>query len=90
VERVPPDPGCAPRPLAASLRLTRRGSVAWHRIVRSGTDGRFRVDLGSGRYTVTPLARAGSAFPRPGPAQTVTVRAGHYTRITVTYDTGIR
>ena len=90
VERVPPDTGCAPRPLAARLRITRTGGSASGRVVRSGSDGRFRVELGPGRYTITPLRRAGSPFPRPGPPQTVTVRPGHYSRVTVTYDTGIR
>ena len=89
VERVPPDPRCAPRPLAARLRIRRTGGSTG-RVVRSGSDGRFRVSLRPGRYILTPLAQPGSPFPRPGPAQTVTVRAGLFTRVTVTYDTGIR
>ena len=90
VERVPPDPQCAPRPLAARVRIVRTGHPGSRWVVGSGSDGRFRVALAPGRYTVTPLARRGSPFPRPGPPQTVTVRTGRYTRVTVTYDTGIR
>jgi hypothetical protein len=90
VERNPPDPQCRPRPLAARLRIARSGGSGAGRVVRSGSDGRFRVKLSPGRYTLTPLAQPGSPFPRPGPPQTVTVHTGRFTYVTVTYDTGIR
>ena len=90
VERVPPDPRCGPRPLAATLRIhpTGRSTPRW--TVRSGQDGRFSVRLAPGTYVVKPLAAAGSAFPRPPAPRRVTVHAGRFTRITITYDTGIR
>jgi hypothetical protein len=50
----------------------------------------LRVPLAPGRYTIVPLARNGSPFPRPPQPITLTVRASHYTRVTITYDTGIR
>jgi hypothetical protein len=89
VERVPPDPQCAPRPLAATLRVHRRGSRTGI-LVHSGTDGRFRVRLAAGTYVVQPLAQGRSPFPRPPGPLTVRVRTGHFTNITITYDTGIR
>ena len=40
VETVPPQPGCAPRPLAATLRIRRVGSHGAFTRVRSGVNGR--------------------------------------------------
>ena len=90
VERVPPDPRCAPHPLSAPVRIRRSGSSGPGQVIRSGADGRFRVRLAPGRYAVQPLPRGGSPFPRPGPAQTVDVHSGRFVHITITYDTGIR
>jgi hypothetical protein len=90
VERVPPEPQCAPRPLAASMRIRRVGSALASRRVRSQADGRFRVGLPPGAYLVQALPRARSPFPRPPAALGVTVYTGGFTDITITYDTGIR
>ena len=89
VESVPPQPQCAPRPLAATLRISAPGG-SHVRTVHSGADGRFKLALRPGTYLVTPEPKAGSPFPRPPAAEQVRVRPGRYTRITVTYDTGIR
>jgi len=59
-------------------------------LVHSGTEGRFRVRLTPGTYVVQPLRQGGSPFPRPPGPSTVRVRTGHFTNITITYDTGIR
>lgn len=90
VERVPPQPGCAPRPLTAVLRIRRLGSRAAARSVRSQSDGRFRVRLSPGAYTVQALPLVGSPFLRPPSPLRVQVRPGRFTVITITYDTGIR
>jgi hypothetical protein len=90
VERVPPFPGCAPRPLAASLLIHRGGSGAPGTRVHSGADGRFRVRLSPGRYVVQAMAQTGSPFPRPPAPETVTVHPHRFTTVTITYDTGIR
>jgi hypothetical protein len=91
VERVPPLPGCAPRPLAVTLRFRRLvGGTARGTTIRSGADGRFRVRLAPGTYLVLPLPRAGSPFPRP-PGEAVEIVHPHrFTFVTITYDTGIR
>ena len=39
---------------------------------------------------VKALPYAGFALPRPPAASLVQVSAGRYTRVTITYDTGIR
>lgn len=90
VERVPPQPGCAPRPVVATLRIRRLGSRTAARSVRSASDGRVRVRLAPGAYTVQALPRAGSPFPRPPSPSRVQIRPGRFTVITITYDTGIR
>ncbi|HZL48513.1 MAG TPA: hypothetical protein VFC30_05810 [Solirubrobacteraceae bacterium] len=90
VESVPPVPGCAPRPLRATLRIRRVGSHGPSASVRSAADGRFRVRLYPGTFVVQALAHAGAALPRPPAASRVQVHAGRYTFVTITYDTGIR
>lgn len=75
------------RPLAAVLYLSRIGSHGPARVVRSGADGRFRVALPVGRYRLKP--RNAAPYPHAEP-QTVTVRAGRFTAVSVAYDTGIR
>jgi len=90
VESVPPTPGCAPKPLLATLRICRVGSRAPATIVRTAVDGRFRVRLSPGTYVVQALAQVGFALPRPPAPRRVGVHAGRYTFVTITYDTGIR
>jgi len=90
VERVPPQPGCAPRPISATVRVSAVGRRAPVVVVRSGSDGRFRVRLPAGAYVVRALRQGGSPFPRPPAPRRVRVRRGHFTALTLTYDTGIR
>ena len=90
VETVPPQPECAPKPLVASLRVDRLRSQRPAIIVRSGADGRFRAQLTAGEYAVQALPDTRSPFPRPPPPFDVRVKTGRFTRITITYDTGIR
>lgn len=90
VERVPPVPGCAARPLVATLRIWRSGERTHEQSVRSRSDGRFRVKLPPGTYTVEGASLGASPFPRPPPPTQVHVRPGGFTSITLTYDTGIR
>jgi hypothetical protein len=90
VERIPPDPQCAPRPGPADVRLLQPdGSVAAQ--TRAGPDGTFTVTAAPGRYRVGATALAGG--PGRGcqvdPEQ-VTVVAGSLARVAVSCDTGIR
>jgi hypothetical protein len=90
LERVPPLPGCAPRPLAVTLRFRRLGGAIRATTIHTGADGRFRVPLTPGRYLVVALPRAGSPFPRPPGDITETVHPHRFAFVTITYDTGIR
>lgn len=55
--------------------------------IRSDEEGRFRVGLVAGRYTLVP--ESGDPFPVASP-QDVVVMAGSFTEVTVLFDTGIR
>jgi hypothetical protein len=90
VEHVPPLPGCAPRPLIATVRVWRAGQKTRAESVRSRSDGHFRVDLSPGTYTVEATPQGASALPRPPLPLRVQVSRGRFTPITLTYDTGIR
>ncbi|HTN24790.1 MAG TPA: hypothetical protein VL120_12435 [Solirubrobacteraceae bacterium] len=90
VETIPPDPRCAPAAVAARVRVVRRSD---HHLVaqpRTRTDGSFRIRLRPGRYSVTARPVAGGPLPRCPPGINATVRAGHYTRVAISCDSGIR
>ena len=57
--------------------------------VETGSDGRFRIALPAGTYRVGPPQRAGRFLPR-GSEETVTVRAGKFVQVTITFDSGMR
>jgi len=90
VERLPPDPRCAPRGLAAIVRVYRLSDR--HTVARLRTDraGRFRVRMRGGRYGVSARPAAGGPFPRCSQPATAIVHKGRYTRVTIMCDTGIR
>lgn len=90
VARIPPQPGCGPRPLAATLRIRRIAAATREFEVRSGVNGHFRVRLAPGRYVVRGLAHGASGLPRPPAPLRVQVRAHRFTAVTIEYDTGIR
>ena len=79
---------CPDAPYEASIRV-RRASGKVVKTVRSGEDGRFRVNLAPGRYMLVPLSPHEGAPPYAGPL-TVRVRAHGFTRVTISYDSGIR
>jgi hypothetical protein len=87
VER-PGDPNCADKPYQATVIV--ENADGSHEITRftSGADGRFRVALEPATYLLNPQSKT-SPFPR-GVPQIVTVEAGRYSQITISYDTGIR
>lgn len=53
----------------------------------SGEDGRFRIDLAPGAYTLVP--QNGNPLPQAQPVA-VRVREGSYTHVEIGYDSGIR
>jgi hypothetical protein len=86
VERDPPDPACADRPLArAVVRARRDGRVAGE--TRTDARGRFRLRLSPGRYR---LYTSGGIQPFGAPVATARVVAHRFTRVTLHVDSGIR
>jgi hypothetical protein len=88
VEREPPDPACAERPVAgAILVFTDDGGLEVARVT-SAADGTFTVELAPGAYHVNAAPVEG-LMGTPGPMD-VEVEAGPLTELQVSYDTGIR
>lgn len=87
VERNPPDPACADKPLQTLVSIFRTSDLA-HAVaqVSSNASGTFEASLPSGNYMVSA---GGSNLPRC-PQTPATVRQGAYTAITIGCDTGIR
>ena len=90
VERYPPDPACAPRPVAGATIVVRDGGGREIARTTSGGDGTYRVAVRAGTVQV-------EAGPVPGvmraPAPiVVVVPAGPaaWVRVDLSYDTGIR
>ncbi len=88
VERNPPDPSCAPRPVAGATIIIRDGSGAQVAAAVTGTDGAFSVALPQGDYVVDPMPVRG--LMGTAARQSVSVAAGSVTVIQLDYDTGIR
>jgi hypothetical protein len=75
------------RPYDARLRIRARATKKIVTTVRSGEDGRFKVRLRPGRYVVEPVS--GSRYPAADPVP-ATVHSHRFTRVTISFDSGIR
>jgi len=88
VERQPPDPACADRPVAgATLLVTKNGDEVTR--TPSAADGTFELRLAPGEYELVPQPVQGLM----GTAQPIalTLRTGEpLPPLVVAYDTGIR
>lgn len=86
VERA--DSPCPDKPIAAAIEVQApNGDVVAH--ARSGTDGRFEVEVEPGHYVLAPQPPSEMGFPIGKPLDVV-VRPHRFTKVTVTFDTGIR
>jgi hypothetical protein len=88
VERIPPDPNCAARPVAGAVVSVRDQAGTELARTTTGADGTYFVELPAGRYVVT----AGSVdglMGTPAP-QDAAVAAGGTSTVDLVYDTGIR
>ena len=88
VEKTPPDPACAPRPVDGAVLVF--NDAAGTEVARTTTagDGTFFAELPAGVYVVTPQP-ANGLLGTPGP-QSVTVTDGVTAHLDLAYDTGIR
>jgi hypothetical protein len=89
VERIPPDPACAPRPVVGAVMVITASDG--HEVARTttDTDGSWTVPLAAGTYTLTPQAVSG-LLGRAPPLQFTVSATGASVGLDVTYDTGIR
>ena len=87
VERIPPDPGCADRPVKGAEIVVLNSTGETVADLLSDADGRFSVSLAPGIYTFKPQRAAG--LLGTAPEQVVVVAAADVV-VTVRYDTGIR
>jgi hypothetical protein len=88
VETIPPDPACAPRPVAGAVLVFTDVDGTEVARATSADDGTYAVELPPGAYRVTPQPVEGLMGT---PAQMeVEVGAGPPTELQVSYDTGIR
>lgn len=86
VERI--DTPCPDKPYQATIVVKdERGGEAAR--VQSSTDGRFRVELAPGTYTLAPQSPNLGGIPSAREQQ-VEVRAGAFTTVSVQFDSGIR
>ena len=88
VEQNPPDPSCAPRPVAGATIVIRDGSGAQVAVAISAQDGKYFAALRPGHYVVDPQpveGLLGTAAKQPAD-----VAAGEITDVALEYDTGIR
>jgi hypothetical protein len=90
VERNPPDPACAARPVPGAVLIIQEAGTGQEKVrVTTDHDGRFSVALAPGAYRLAPQPVAGLM----GGAHPVDFRveAGQSTPpLVVSYDTGIR
>ena len=89
VERIPPDPACAPRAYETTLMVTSLDGAYVIKEFRSDREGKFRFAMSPGDYAIRS-AVAGNVLPYCSSNDTIHVKAGAYTETTVACDTGIR
>jgi hypothetical protein len=88
VERIPPDPACAPKPYQTSIGISKNiENPESFLTIQSTASGTFSVSLPAGEYVFHP--KGGSPFPRCD-EQLVEVSAGNVTTTAINCDTGIR
>ena len=87
VEKIPPDPNCAPKPYKTTISISRAGDPAVLTTAKSDENGSFKADLPAGTYTVTPAS--GTPLPRCT-SKEFTVTANQFTYATISCDSGIR
>ena len=80
---------CPERPLAARVTIALADTRAIVTIVTSDAEGHFRVGLSPGRYVLNAVNLTGAVYPRSSPVDVI-VRAGSYTTVTVSFDSGIQ
>lgn len=89
IERIPPDPKCAPKPYVTTIQVIKVGSSQSlpFATVKSDKDGKYSIALPPGKYALQPAG--GSVYPRCETTE-VTVLPAATTEVNLSCDTGIR
>jgi hypothetical protein len=86
VERIPPEPQCAPKPYQTKIDVFTTDGTELVKTIQTGADGRFSATLPRGDYSFQ--AGGGIVMPRCSPVE-VHVQATIST-VDISCDTGIR
>lgn len=90
VERVPPDPACAPRPVVGAAIVVLDAGGREVATATTGADGTYRVAVPAGSVRVE-AARVVGMMGMPAPVDAVVPAGpGAWLRVDLAYDTGIR
>ncbi len=87
VERIPPDPQCAPRPFVTQIKILDANGGTLVKTVQSLSDGSFTLTLPYGNYTLQ--AAGGNPLPRCSPIK-LSVQTPTVNKVSISCDTGIR
>jgi len=91
VERIPPDPACADRPVAGAVIVIRDAGGAEVARATTAEDGTFLVGVpGGGSWTVEPQPAEGLLGTAPAIVVEVADEPSAWAAVDVAYDTGIR
>lgn len=90
VERIPPDPACAPKPFTTAVTIWSTWTGSPYQPVQTDANGVFKFSLPPGAYSVAASpATGGSRYPRCTVTKILVV-AKKTQNVTVNCDTGIR
>jgi len=87
VERIPPDPQCAPRPYTTSIEIWKDDQLNIVKTIESDSSGAFKTTLLPGSYGLKAVG--GQVLPRCNPVAVI-VKSGQTTTADISCDTGIR
>jgi hypothetical protein len=87
VERIPPDPQCAPKPYATSIQIFSVTGSILTKTVKSDVNGNFTVTLPFGDYKIQAVG--GNPYPHCGEVP-ISVKTIETVLVNISCDTGIR
>jgi hypothetical protein len=90
VERFPPDPACAPRPVAGATIAVYSAGGQVIATTTTGADGSYRVAVPAGSVQVVAAPVAGLMHAPAPIVVVVPAGASAWVRVDLSYDTGIR
>lgn len=88
VERIPPDPQCAPKPYATQILVYSKNGSTIVATASSDAYGDYVVALPAGSYTIAP--RGGGNMPPTCQPVAITITSHVFTAENLSCDTGIR